>query len=66
MRQLEERVAYIEKTLADLDTVVAGLNRQLKAMHNQWRDLRAEGSPVDPNIKPEENVPPHYGPPRER
>lgn len=66
MRQLEERVMYLEKTLADLNVVVTELNRRVKAMHNEWRDFRAEATPVDENIKPEENVPPHYGPPRER
>ncbi len=64
-QQLEERVMYLEKMLAELDAVVTDLNTQVAALRRQWRDVRTGATVIDPNRTPEDDIPPHYGPPRE-
>lgn len=58
--KLEEKLAYLEQTLAELNQVVWALNQQVTLMKKEWRDVRAAATPVDPNRKPEDEVPPHY------
>jgi len=58
---LEEKVAFLEKALDELNEVVYELSRNQDGMTRELRDVRAQGSPTDPNRKPADEVPPHYG-----
>jgi uncharacterized coiled-coil protein SlyX len=61
MTKLEIRVAFLEKTLEDLDGVVRELNGQMDALKREVKSVREETVPSD--IAPpssEVEVPPHY------
>ena len=58
--KLEEKLAYLEHTLGELSQVVWQLNQQVTLLKKEWRDVRTSSTPVDPNRKPEDDVPPHY------
>ena len=58
---LEEKVAHLEKTLDELSEMVYALSRGQERLAGDLRDLRAQATPMDPNRKPIDDVPPHYG-----
>jgi len=58
---LEEKVAFLEKTLDELNQVVYGLSRDQERLARELRDVRDQATPVDANRKPADEVPPHYG-----
>lgn len=64
MQEIEERLAYLERAIQDLDGVVAEMNRHLRQMRDEWRDLRTQVGPADPNRTPDDERPPHWGPPK--
>lgn len=57
---LEEKVAYQDKTIAELNEVVIGLNRQVNEMKGRLEQLeRLFGSELSRREMPNEK-PPHY------
>jgi len=58
---IEEKLAHLEKLVGELNQMIWELNQQVAAGRKELRDLRAQATPVDPNRKPDEEVPPHYG-----
>ena len=60
---VEEKLAYIEKTLSDLDEVVRRVSRNVDGLRRQWQEIRDAATPIDPSRSPLDDVPPHYGPP---
>lgn len=58
--RLEEKIAYQEKTLVDLDEVVCRLNRKVAHLEKQLADLRGHVSSMDTE-HPTNERPPHYG-----
>jgi len=63
---VEEKMAYLEQTLSDLDEVVLRISRDVEALRNQWKEVREAATPIDPERTPLDDVPPHYGPPSNR
>lgn len=61
---LQERITYLERTVEDLNEVVTGLNEKVARLSKQVRDVRAhqEAVPDEPDMA--NDVPPHYGDPR--
>lgn len=59
MTKLEIRVAFLEKTLEDLDGVVRDLSTQLDGLRREVKSLREERVPSE-LPPPEAEVPPHY------
>ena len=58
---LEEKVAHVEKMLDELSEMVYALSRAQERLGGELRDLRSQSTPMDPNRKPADEVPPHYG-----
>jgi uncharacterized coiled-coil protein SlyX len=63
---IEEKIAYLERTIGDLDEVVRRLSSQIDKLQRQWKEVREAATPVDPNRTQQDDVPPHYGPPSSR
>jgi uncharacterized coiled-coil protein SlyX len=59
MTKLEIRVAFLEKTLEDLDGVVRDLSNHLDALRREVKYAREESVPSE-LPPPEGEVPPHY------
>jgi uncharacterized coiled-coil protein SlyX len=59
LTKLEIRVAFLEKTLEDLDGAVRDLSTQLDAFRRELRSLREESVPSE-LPPPEAEMPPHY------
>ncbi len=59
--EMQERMMYLEKQVADLNEVVTALHREVVEMRKQFRDIREASSPVDPDRTLEDDVPPHWG-----
>jgi uncharacterized coiled-coil protein SlyX len=59
MTKLEIRMAFLEKTLEDLDGVVRDQSAQLDALRREVKSLREERVPSE-LPPPEAEVPPHY------
>ncbi|MCL2701248.1 MAG: SlyX family protein [Phycisphaerae bacterium] len=57
---MEEKVAHLERTVEELHQVIWGLNRDLAQLRKEWRDVRSHATAIDPNRKPEDDVPPHW------
>ena len=57
---LEEKVAYQEKTIADLNDVIVGLNRQVSDLKSRVEQIeRLVGGELSRREMPNE-APPHY------
>ena len=61
--RLQEKIAYMEVMLDDLSEVVTELNTRIRRVERDNANLKEDITPVDPNRTPEDEVPPHYGPP---
>ncbi len=57
----EERLAYLEKGLDDLNAVVYELSKAQQRLAAELRALRSQATPTDPDREPDEDIPPHYG-----
>lgn len=58
--ELETRVAYQDKLLADLDEVVLAFARRVEKMEQKLRLLEAKQSEQSAVIEPHNTPPPHY------
>ena len=64
IHRIEEKIAFLEEGLERLEGYVQEVNRQLLLTRRELAELSHSVSPVDEAIRPEEDVPPHWGPPR--
>lgn len=61
VEKLEEKVAWLEHTLLELDGVVRGLQSEIVGLRRELAEvqLRQQSEPQDPEARTYE-VPPHY------
>ena len=62
--RIEEKLAYMEQTVHELNELVWKLSQEFSQMQKQMRDIRSSATPVDPHRKAEDDIPPHWGGPR--
>ena len=58
--ELEERVAYQEKLLCDLDEVVQAFAKRVEQVERRLRDLKATKLEQQGDMEPHNTPPPHY------
>lgn len=60
--ELEVKIAYVENTVAELDTVVRSLGDRLDAMQRDLKTMREQldEAQQDGPLNIKEEVPPHY------
>ena len=58
--ELEERVAYQEKLLGDLDEVVQAFAKRVEQVEQRLRDLKATKLEQQADMEPHNTPPPHY------
>lgn len=59
LTRLEEKLAYQEETIAQLDGVVCDLSARMRKLTDQMADLRELATPLDLNRTAEDDLPPH-------
>jgi uncharacterized coiled-coil protein SlyX len=59
LRQTEEKLAYAEQAIEELNAVVVGLNEKLRRVEHAVEDLK-DNLPGDSDESPDQ-PPPHYG-----
>ncbi len=59
LEDLEIKVAFVENTVAELDSVLRRMADELESMRTDLKELR-ESLPNDTPFNPDEEVPPHY------
>jgi SlyX protein len=58
--ELEVKVAYQDRVIADLDEVIAAFTKRVEDLERQLRDLREALTTDDPDVGPADDPPPHY------
>lgn len=58
--ELEIRVAYQEKTIAELDAVVREFAERTAKLERELEDLRKTVQSSPPEVGPHDEEPPHY------
>jgi SlyX protein len=58
--ELEVRVAYQEKTIAELDAVVREFAERVLVLERELAELRATVQAAPPEVGPHDDEPPHY------
>lgn len=60
-QELEEKIAYLEKDLADLDAVVRELSAQLQIVVGQMKHVMSAAAPQEKDDgAPANDTPPHW------
>jgi uncharacterized coiled-coil protein SlyX len=62
--RLEEKVAYQEQTISDLDHVLRDLSACVRKLRGEMDELRQMATPLDLSRTAEDDRPPHSAPPR--
>lgn len=58
--ELEVRVAYQDKIIADLDDVLRAFTSQVEALRRELVELKERIEGDQPDIGPADDAPPHY------
>jgi SlyX protein len=58
--ELEVRVAYQDKIIADLDEVLRAFTSQVEALQRELVELKQMIKDDQPEIGPADDAPPHY------
>lgn len=58
--ELEVRVAYQDKIIADLDEVLRAFTSQVQALQRELVELKERLEEHQPEVGPADDAPPHY------
>ncbi len=58
--ELEVRVAYQDKVIADLDEVIRAFTLRVEALERELAELKHSVKEGSPDIGPADDKPPHY------